>query len=116
MRFINQLKVSPKRGRFSFMYLAQWVAHDTGCIGAAIGIITLAPVPMLQTANADSIIPYCETINSLPEGVRAFASMLCAVQQGIFADGSDPSLAFRFIETVDCSQQFPQTTQPMPQP
>ncbi len=101
MRFINQLKVSPKRGRFSFMYLAQWVAHDTGCIGAAIGIITLAPVPMLQTANADSIIPYCETINSLPEGVRAFASMLCAVQQGIFADGSDPSLAFRFIEAVD---------------
>jgi len=98
------------------MYLAQWVAHDTGCIGAAIGIITLAPVPMLRTANADSIIPYCETINSLPEGVRAFASMLCAVQQGIFADGSDLSLAFRFIEAAACTQQFPQTTQPMPQP
>ena len=95
------LKWSLGGARFSFIHLACWAARDMGCIGAAMAMFLLAPVPMLRTAKADTIVPFCETIDSLPEGIREFASMLCAVREGVFADGRDPTLAFKFVEAVE---------------
>jgi len=44
--------------------------------------------------------PFCEAIPTLPENVRALASMQCEVANRTFGDNLDPSAAFKFMSPV----------------
>ncbi len=85
----------------SLAHIAKLAAKNLYCVGSAIAIVALSPLTLLRTVKADVQSSFCESIASMPEKVREFSSMLCAVREGVFADGREPTLGFKFVEPVE---------------
>ncbi len=84
--------------------LTNWLARSAFGIGCAIGIVlgpTMLPALESRALGATRLDPpQCTTSPSLPQSVRDWIALQCAVHAAIFADNTEPTAIYKFTSAI----------------